>query len=195
MALRNHFSRASTILRSLRRALSTKGARVPATRAPSEEAKPLLRMEQAAPIVNDYAGPREIVAPPEKPAIFEEFIEEYSMVRLSRRSLRMAVSTARAGADAAVTIAARTQGLLTPSLDGFGAQAHEAHRMVEEKVVAACEGLFAAQVAWGTFLVSAAFGGVRTAEDVTLGFADVAEAAVAPAHRTVRANARRLTGA
>jgi hypothetical protein len=113
------------------------------------------------------------------------------MGRLSKRSLRMAVSSARAGADAAVTIAARTQSLMMPSLDGSGA--HEARRMVEEKVAAACEGVFAAQVAWGTFLVSAAFGGVRTVEDVTLGLAGVAEAAVAPAHRTVRANARRLT--
>jgi hypothetical protein len=107
----------------------------------------------------------------------------------------MAASSARAGADAAVTIAARTQGLLTPSLEGSGARAGEARRMVEEKFAAACEGAFAAQVALGSFLVSAAFGGVRTAEDAALGLADVAEAALAPAHRTVRANARRLTGA
>lgn len=113
------------------------------------------------------------------------------MIRVTRRSLRMAASTARAGADAAVTIAARTQGWMIPSLDGSGLG--EAHRMVEEKVAAVCEGAFAAQVAWGTFWISAAFGAVRTVEDVTLGLADVAEAAVAPAHRTVRANARRLT--
>ncbi len=115
------------------------------------------------------------------------------MARLTKRSLRMAASTARAGADAAVTIAARTQNLLIPGLDSSGAQAREARRMIEEKVAALYEGVFAAQVAWGTFLVSAAFGGVRTAEDVTLGLADIAEAALAPAHRTVRANARRLT--
>ena len=116
------------------------------------------------------------------------------MGRLSKRSLRMAVSTARAGADAALTIGARTQNLMNPSLEGAGAQAREARRMVEEKIVAACEGAFAAQVAWGTFLVGAAFGDVRTVEDVTLGLADIAQAAIAPAHRTVRANARRLTG-
>jgi len=105
----------------------------------------------------------------------------------------MAAKSGRAGADAAATIAARVQNMMNPSLAGQGAQAREMRRMVEEKVAAFCEGAFAAQLAWGSFLVSAAFGGVRTAEDVTLGFADVAEAALAPAHRTVRANARRLT--
>jgi hypothetical protein len=105
----------------------------------------------------------------------------------------MAASSARAGADAAVTIAARTQDLLNPSLAGGARQAREGRRMVEEKLAAACEGAFAAQMAWGTFLMKAAFGGVRTVEDVTLGLAGVAEAALAPAHRTVKANARRLT--
>jgi hypothetical protein len=104
----------------------------------------------------------------------------------------MAVATVRAGADAAVTIAVRTHKLTTP--DGTSAQAREARRMVEEKVVAACEGAFAAQMAWGAFMVKAAFGGVRTVEDAALGLASVAEAAVAPGRRAVRANARRLTG-
>jgi hypothetical protein len=120
-------------------------------------------------------------------------IEEMSMVRLAKRSLRMAASTARSGVDAAVTIGARAQGLMTPRLDNSGAQAREARRMVEEKVAAAYEGAFRAQMAWGAFFVKAAFGGVRSLEDVTLGLADVAEAALAPARRTVRANARRLT--
>jgi len=115
------------------------------------------------------------------------------MVRLAKRSLRMAASTARSGIDAAVTIGARTQGLMTPSLDGSGAQARENRRMVEEKVAAVYEGAFRAQMAWGAFFVKAAFGGVRSLEDMTLGFADVAEAALTPARRTVRANARRLT--
>ena len=42
--------------------------------------------------------------------------------------------------------------------------------------------------------MKAAFGGVRNASDLSLGLAEVAEAAVAPARRKVRANARRLTG-
>ena len=115
------------------------------------------------------------------------------MIRLRKRSLRMAVATMRAGADAAVTIAVRTHQLTTPDLKGTSAQAREARRMVEEKVVAACEGAFAAQMAWGAFLMKAAFGGVRTVEDAALGLAGVAEAAVAPGRRAVRANARRLT--
>jgi hypothetical protein len=48
-------------------------------------------------------------------------------------------------------------------------------------------------MAWGAFMMKAAFGGVRTVEDAALGLAGVAEAAVAPGRRTVRANARRLT--
>ena len=67
--------------------------------------------------------------------------------------------------------------------------------MVQEKVDAAIEGAFAAQAAWGAFVIKAAFGGVRTPNDVSAGFAAIAEAASAPARRTVRANARRLTGA
>lgn len=115
------------------------------------------------------------------------------MSRLNRRSMRMAASSVRAGVDAVVTIAARTQQLMNPTLAGSAAQARESSRMVEEKVAAVYEGAFAAQMAWGAFFMKAAFGGVRTVEDVTLGLAGVAEAAIAPAHRTVKANARRLT--
>ncbi len=117
------------------------------------------------------------------------------MHALTRRSLRMAKATARAGADAVLTIAARSHGLLTPGIDSSGEKALEAQRMVQEKLAVAVEGVFAAQVAWGSFLFKAAMGGVRDASDVTHGLADVAEAAIRPARRTVRANARRLTGA
>ena len=50
----------------------------------------------------------------------------------------------------------------------FGApaeKAREAQLMVQEKVDAAIEGALAAQAAWGAFLLKAAFGGVRTAND------------------------------
>ena len=57
------------------------------------------------------------------------------------------------------------------------------------------EGAFAAQAAWGEFFIKAAFGGVRTPDDVSAGFTAIVEAAAAPARRKVRANARRLTGA
>ena len=113
--------------------------------------------------------------------------------RLTKRSLAIAKANAQAGADAALTIAARTQRLLAPG----GQQSdktREARLMVQEKIDAAVEGAFAAQMAWGSFFIKAAFGGVRTPGDVSAGLTAIAEAAAAPARRTVRANARRLTG-
>ena len=114
--------------------------------------------------------------------------------RLARRSLAIARANAQAGADAALTIAARTQNLLAPG-GRESDKAREARLMVQEKVDAAIEGAFAAQAAWGAFFIKAAFGGVRTAHDVSAGLTAIAEAAAAPARRKVRANARRLTGA
>ena len=114
--------------------------------------------------------------------------------RLAKRSLAIAKANTQAGADAALTIAARTQSLLTPG----GRQSdktREARLMVQEKIDAAIEGAFAAQAAWGAFFLKAAFGGVRTPNDVSAGLTAIAEAAAAPARRRVRANARRLTGA
>jgi hypothetical protein len=113
--------------------------------------------------------------------------------RLANRSLAIAKANAQAGADAALTIAARTQNLFAPG----GRQSdktREARLMVQEKIDATIEGAFAAHIAWGSFFIRAAFGGVRTANDVSAGLTEIAEAAVAPARRTVRANARRLTG-
>jgi hypothetical protein len=114
--------------------------------------------------------------------------------RLAARSRAIAKANAQAGVDAALTIAARTQGMLAP-LDGPSEKAREARLMVQEKVDAAVEGAFAAQAAWGAFFIKAAFGGVRTAHDVSSGLTTIAEAAAGPARRKVRANARRLTGA
>jgi hypothetical protein len=112
--------------------------------------------------------------------------------RLTARSLAIAKANAQAGVDAALTIAARTQSLLAPG--GFE-KGREAQLMVQEKVDAAVEGAFAAQAAWGAFLIKAAFGGVRTPHDFSAGLIAIAEAAAGPARRKVRANARRLTGA
>jgi hypothetical protein len=113
--------------------------------------------------------------------------------RLAKQSLAIARANAEAAADAALTIAVRTQKLLAPG-GAQSAKAREAQLMVQEKVDAAVEGAFAAHAAWGAFLVKAVFGGVRTPNDVSAGLTTIAEAAVAPARRTVRANARRLTG-
>jgi len=114
--------------------------------------------------------------------------------RLTTRSLAIAKANAQAGVDAALTIAARTQDLLSPA-GGGAAKAREAQLMVQEKVDAVVEGAFGAQAAWGAFFIKAAFGGVRTPNDVSVGLTAIAEAAAGPARRKVRANARRLTGA
>src|ERR1700744_3944524 len=114
--------------------------------------------------------------------------------RLTEQSLAIAEANAQAGADAALTIAARTQKLLAPG-GRQSAKLRETRLMVQEKVDAAIEGAFAAQAAWGAFFIKAAFGAMRTPYDVSAGLAAIAEAASAPARRKVRANARRLTGA
>ena len=102
--------------------------------------------------------------------------------RVAKRSLAIAKANAQASADAALTIAARTQKLLAPG-GRQSAKAREARLMVQEKVDAAIEGAFAAQAAWGAFVIKAAFGGVRTPDDISAGFAAIAEAAAAPARR------------
>jgi len=114
--------------------------------------------------------------------------------RLTRRSLAIAKTNVQTGADAALTIAARTHNLLAPG-GRRSDKEREARLMVQEKVDAAIEGALAAQAAWGAFFIRAAFGGVRTPGDVSAGLVSIAEAAMAPARRKARANARRLTGA
>jgi len=114
--------------------------------------------------------------------------------RLNKRSVAIAKANVRSGVDAALTIAARTQGMMSP-LGQPDEKAREARLMVAEKVDAAVEGALAAQAAWSAFVIKAAFGGVRTTSDLSLGLTGVAEAAAKPARRKVRANALRLTGA
>jgi hypothetical protein len=106
----------------------------------------------------------------------------------------LAEASANAGFDAAVTIAARAERMMSPTR-GADEKLREAHRMVQEKVVAAVEGSMAAQAAWASFVLKAAFGGVRSFQDMSAGIAEIAAVALAPAQRTVRANARRLAGA
>lgn len=112
--------------------------------------------------------------------------------RLVRHARAFANANMQTGMDAAFTIAARTQGMM--SADEPSEKAREAQRMVQEKMDAAIKGAIAAQSAWSAFMIRAAFGGVRTPDDLSIGLAHIAEAAAAPARRTVRANARRLTG-
>jgi len=115
------------------------------------------------------------------------------MSDLQRRALRFAAQALSSGVDSATTIAARTRMLSSPDLAGSDATARETMRMTQEKFVAVWEGVFGAQMAWGAFLAKAVLGGVRDANDVARGLADVSEAAFAPARKKVRANARRLT--
>jgi hypothetical protein len=122
------------------------------------------------------------------------FMNGSDMTRLSKRSLSMATSAMQAGVDAAATIAARTPGLLSQGFNPTAESAREARRMVQEKFDAFYEGATAAQFAWASFFLKASFGGIRSASDFSLGLAEVAEAAVRPARRKVRANAKRLTG-
>jgi hypothetical protein len=117
------------------------------------------------------------------------------MSRASKRGLVMASSAMQAGVDAAVTIAARTPGLLMHGFNPTVESARETQRMVQEKIDAVVEGAAAAQFAWASLMVKACFGGIRNASDLSLGMTGVAEAAMRPARRKVRANARRLTGA
>ncbi len=116
------------------------------------------------------------------------------MSDLTDRSVNFARKTAQAGLDATVTIAARTPGLMAAGFDPTGQGAEEIRLMVQEKIVAAHEGALAAHVAWGSFLIRAAFGAVSSPDHVSQALVDIAEAALAPAHRQVRANALRLTG-
>ena len=112
---------------------------------------------------------------------------------LTKTSLAMAKANMQSGVDAALTIAARTHSMFSPGGAPID-KAIEAQLMVAEKFDAAVEGAMAAQAAWGAFLIRAAFGELRSPNDVSLGLAGVAEAAARPARKKVRANARRLTG-
>ncbi len=113
------------------------------------------------------------------------------MASLSRRFTRIANKSAQSGLDAAVTIAARTPGLLSPNEQN----AREAALMIDEKIAAAWEGAAKASLAWGAFLFASALRGGATPKQWSHAMLDVAEAATAPAYRTVHANARRLSKA
>ena len=113
--------------------------------------------------------------------------------RLAKRSWAIAKANVETGIDAALTIGARTLDWM--SVGRPIEKAREAQLMVQEKVEAAIEGAIAAQAAWSAFVIKAAFGGMRTFDDMSLGLAAISEAPAQPARRMVHANARRLTEA
>ena len=91
--------------------------------------------------------------------------------------------------DAAVTIAART----VRAASGHRDNAVESVRMVEEKLAAACEGVMAAGLSWGTFVFASVLRGGASPAQLSHAWFDIAEAAAEPAWRTVGANAKRLS--
>ena len=81
------------------------------------------------------------------------------------------------------------------AFDPTGETAREAVMMVEEKIAAACEGAVAVQKVWIDFMFKTALRGFLTPDEASNVFVKAADAALAPARRRVKANARRLTGA
>ena len=106
----------------------------------------------------------------------------------------MAFEAAQAAQDAAVTIGARLPMIATASRSPASPPSAEMRRMVSEKTEAAMQGAVAAGVALGQLWTRAMFGGLRTPMDVAHGLAHVADMAMQPARKRVRANAKRLSG-
>jgi hypothetical protein len=115
------------------------------------------------------------------------------MQSLHSRAFGASFAAFEASVAAAVTIAARAPILAGHATGKPAGRPDESLRMVTEKMEAAAEGWFAAQMAVWELWVQLAFGAVRGPTALAHGFADIAEAAVRPAHRRVRANAKRLT--
>lgn len=116
------------------------------------------------------------------------------MRKSSKAPWGWAWNSALLGLDSAKTIAARSQMMASPSMQGTPELGAEMERMGAEKVEAAWLGLIEAQKAWGRFALKSAFGHVRTPADVAYGMGAIADAALAPSRKKAKANAARLTG-
>ena len=114
------------------------------------------------------------------------------MDSLQRRAIEMSFVAMETSVAAAITIAARAPLLFGLSGPRSTNDARETQRMVMEKVEAAIEGAASAQFAMLILWTRIAFGGVSGPAALAHGLADVAHAATHPAHRRVRANAKRL---
>jgi hypothetical protein len=114
------------------------------------------------------------------------------MDSLQRRAIAMSFVAIETSVAAAVTIAARAPLLFGLPGPRDGQDARETNRMVTEKMEAALEGAISAQFAMMLLWSRIAFGGVSGPAALAHGLADVAHAATNPAHRRVRANAKRL---
>jgi hypothetical protein len=114
------------------------------------------------------------------------------MSKRKKSLARMSVDAMQAAQDAAVTINARMPHL-AHAVRRPAAPSAEVKRMVSEKAEAAVQGAIAASCAMGQLWTRAMFGGLRTPMDAMHGFAHVADAALHPARKRVRANAKRLS--
>lgn len=114
------------------------------------------------------------------------------MARRSRRTSSSALSAWQTSLAAATTIAARTPILFTAAFTGSPKAVRESRRMVTEKAAAVAEGAMAASQAWGALWLQMATGFARPSQ-LARGLTSVMNAAVAPAQRTCKANARRLS--
>jgi hypothetical protein len=114
------------------------------------------------------------------------------MDSLQRRAISMTFVAIETSLAAAVTVAARTPLLFGMPGPKNGQDVQETQRMVMEKVEAAVEGMASAQFAMMMLWTRMIFGGVSGPTALAHGLADVAHAATHPAHRRVRANAKRL---
>jgi hypothetical protein len=115
------------------------------------------------------------------------------MTPLANRATTMTLNAMEAGFAAAVTIAARTPIMWATLSRPSAANLGETQRMISEKMEASMEGGLAAGQALCLVWMRAAFGGMRKPADFALAMSDVAAAATRPAHKKVRANAKRLT--
>ena len=116
------------------------------------------------------------------------------MNRVAKRMLGMGARNMQSSIHAGVTIAARTPKLINASFDPFGADGHEAHVAMTEKVEAVWDGALAVQRKLSSLWLRAAFGGALWPQQWSHGWMDVADAAFKPALQKVSANAKRLTG-
>lgn len=109
-----------------------------------------------------------------------------------KRLLSQSFANAAMSFDAARVVAARTPMILASATGAAPQHRDEMRRMFQEKSEAGVKGALGAGAAAGSFWVDLAFGRIRSAADVSQAMRGIAEAATAPARRTVRANAKRL---
>lgn len=111
--------------------------------------------------------------------------------RLAKTVSDLMVETSEAALDSAVTISARLPIFAEHSVSPTAASLAEWHRAGSEKVAAGWEGAFAAGTAWQSMMIRAMVS-PPTPLAMAQASVEMARLAAGPAHRRVRANARRL---